>query len=224
MSRRLAKTHRVIGLGRDGEKLESLRNDIGAAFEPYVLDVSNAETVGRFGSELVGHDEEVAILVNCAGFARGGKLDQSYEVLVKNWDEVLGTNLSGAFYLSAAIAPAMSRPDGRIIFVSSIAAYTGGRAAGSSIYAASKSGLHGLVMGFARELSSEGMTVNAVAPGFIEGTGFIGTWPQERIDAIVSETPVGRPGTADEIASTVEYLCSPSASFITGEIMKQNGN
>ena len=115
------------------------------------------------------------------------------------------------------------RPGGRIINISSIAAYTGGRNKGSAIYAASKAGLHGLSAGLAREFSDEGITVNTIAPGLVAETEFTGAWPQSQIDGIVSEMPVGRAGSADEIAAMIEFLCSADAGFITGEVINQNG-
>jgi 3-oxoacyl-[acyl-carrier protein] reductase len=122
-----------------------------------------------------------------------------------------------------AVAPYLVRPGGRIINISSIAAFTGGSRAGSVAYAASKSGLLGLTYGFARELSPQGITVNAIAPGFIANTGFTGAWSEERVQSIVSETPIGRAGHVNDIAAATLYLASPEASFVTGEVLNVNG-
>ncbi|HKD75422.1 MAG TPA: SDR family oxidoreductase, partial [Ktedonobacterales bacterium] len=94
---------------------------------------------------------------------------------------------------------------------------------GSIEYAAAKAGLHGLTMGLARDLGSEGITVNAIAPGFIAQTGFTGHWSAERVASITAQTPMGRAGQAEDIAAAVKYLASPEASFVTGEILNVNG-
>lgn len=90
-------------------------------------------------------------------------------------------------------------------------------------YAASKAGLLGLTYALARELSSQGITVNAIAPGFIEKTGLTAEWPEERVQWTVSQTPAGRPGTADDVAGAAMFLASSQASFITGEVLNVNG-
>ena len=107
--------------------------------------------------------------------------------------------------MTVAVAPYMTRPDGRIIYISSIAAFTGGSRAGSTAYAAAKAGLLGLTHGFARELSAQGITVNAIAPGFIADIGFTGTWFDERIHEIVGQTPVGRGGHVNDVAAAAYY-------------------
>lgn len=125
--------------------------------------------------------------------------------------------------MSIAAAPYLSRPGGRIINISSIGAFTGGSRAGGLAYASSKAGLNGLTYALARELSSQGITVNAVAPGFVQGTGFTGAWPDSLVEGIVSQIPVGRAGETSDIAEAVLFLAGPQASFITGEILNVNG-
>ncbi len=139
------------------------------------------------------------------------------------WDAVQNANLKGSLLTTVAAAPHMPRPGGRIIYISSIAAFTGGSRAGSAAYAATKAGVLGLMHGFARELSPQGITVNAISPGFIANTGFTGSWPEERVRGIVEQIPVGRAGHAEDIASATLYLASPQASFITGEVLHVNG-
>src|SRR5438128_4483058 len=114
--------------------------------------------------------------------------------------------------MAVAVAPRMTRPGGRIVNISSIAAFTGGSRAGSTAYAAAKAGVIGLTYGLARELSSQGITVNAIAPGFIADTGFTGEWPDDRIRGIVAQTPVGRAGRVEDIAAAALYLASPETS------------
>jgi 3-oxoacyl-[acyl-carrier protein] reductase len=136
---------------------------------------------------------------------------------------VLDTNLKGSFLMTMATVSHMPRPGGRIISISSIAAFTGGSGVGATAYAAAKAGLLGLTYGFARELSPQGITVNAIAPGFIANTEFTGHWSQQRVDSLIADTPVGRAGHGDDIASAVLYLASAEASFVSGEVLHVNG-
>jgi len=165
----------------------------------------------------------VSALVNNAGFARSGAAELPLDELEANWDAVIATNLTGAFRMAMAVAPFLKRPGGRIVNVSSIAAYSGGRNKGSAIYTASKAGLLGLSAGLAREFAEDGITVNTVAPGLVTETEFTQSWPQARIDAFTAEIPVGRTGSAAEIAATIAFLCSEEAGYITGEVIHQNG-
>ena len=222
-ARRLAKAQPVLAIGRNRAKLDKLAAEFDGSVLPWPLDVSSRQEVHALRDDLMSNRVSVTALINNAGFARSGSMDLPLEALEDNWDAVIATNLTGAFLMSIAMAPLLARPGGRVINVSSIAAYTGGRNKGSAIYAASKAGLHGLSAGLARELSDEGITVNTIAPGLVAQTDFTGSWPQSRIDEIVGEMPVGRAGCADEIAAMIEFLCSANAGFITGEVINQNG-
>lgn len=125
--------------------------------------------------------------------------------------------------MSVGVAPHLPRPGGRIINISSIAAFTGGSRPGTIGYAAAKSGLLGMTYALARELSPQGITVNAIAPGFIANTEFTGQWSKERVEGIIAQTPVGRAGQVSHVATAVLFLASPEASFITGEVLNVNG-
>lgn len=126
--------------------------------------------------------------------------------------------------MTVAISPLLRRPGGRIINISSIAAYTGGSKAGNLAYAAAKSGLHGLTFSTARELSSQGITVNAIAPGIILDTDFFGgELSSDRVNQTIAQVPAGRTGTPEDIAYAAGFLASPEASYINGEILNVNG-
>ncbi len=190
---------------------------------PIRTDVSRLDDVRRAVEEIVGRFGKIDVLVNNAGFIEGVHTDMDLGEAEALWDTVLDANLKGSFLMAAAAARHMAYPGGRIINISSIAAFTGGSRPGAVAYAAAKAGLIGMTYGLARELSPRGITVNAIAPGFIADTGFTGGWPDTRIREIISQTPMGRPGRADDIASATRFLASAEASFITGEVLNVNG-
>ncbi len=214
---------RVVILGRREEPLRAAAHELGPNVDYVRADVSRREQVAAAVGAVVERHGSVAVLVNAAGFVEGVATNSPPDEAERLWDAVLDTNLKGSFLLALAVAPHLPRPGGRIINVSSIAAFTGGSRPGALAYAAAKAGLHGLTYGLARELSPQGITVNAVAPGFIADTGFTGAWSGERIRGIVEQTPAGRAGRADDIAAAIRYLASPAAAFVTGEILNVNG-
>ncbi|WP_246679987.1 SDR family oxidoreductase [Mesorhizobium sp. B1-1-9] len=166
---------------------------------------------------------KVDVLVNAAGFTRSVSLSTPIEEAEADWDALVDANLKGSFLMAHVAAPLLASPGGRVINIGSIGAQTGGSRPGSLAYAAAKSGLHGLTYALARELAPRAITANAVAPGFISDTGFTGGWPQDRIAAIVAETPMARPGTPADIAGAVLWLASEAGSFVTGAVIPVNG-
>jgi 3-oxoacyl-[acyl-carrier protein] reductase len=214
---------RVFIIGRDEERLRATRHALEPHVACYRADVSQREQVAATVAEIVERAGIIDVLVNAAGFTGGVLTGVPLDEAEREWDATIDANLKGSFLMTMAVAPHLRRPGGRIIFISSIAAFTGGSRPGSAIYAASKSGLHGLTYGFARELSPQGITVNAIAPGFIANTNFTGAWSEERVNGIVAQTPVGRAGHVDDIAAATLYLASPEASFVTGEVLNVNG-
>jgi 3-oxoacyl-[acyl-carrier protein] reductase len=210
-------------IGRNEDTLHATAEALTPHVIWYQTDVSLREQVQSTVAAIVEKWGQVDVLINAAGFVRGATSDMPLDEAEREWDAVIDTNLKGSFLMTVAVAPHLVRPGGRIIYISSIAAFTGGSRAGSTAYAAAKAGLLGLTYGFARELSSQAITVNAVAPGFIANTGFTGAWPEERIGSIIEQTPVGRAGHVNDIAAAVHYLASPEASFVTGEVLNVNG-
>lgn len=213
----------VVIVGRTEEKLRRVAAEIGPEVSWQVGDVSQRAQVQALTMSIIDQFGKVDILVNNAGFILGTATTQPLSEAEAAWDAVLDANLKGSFLMAVALAPHLPRPGGRIINISSIAAYSGGSGGGASAYAAAKAGIIGLTHGLARELSAQGITVNAIAPGFIANTEFTGDWSETRIRQIVSQVPVGRGGRAEDIAAAVAYLASPEASFVTGEVLHVNG-
>ena len=216
----LARTgYDIVLIGRNEDRLRDAAGKLGSACSWQRADVGRRNEVQAALSNL----DHIDVLVNAAGFVRSVSLAIPAEEAEANWDAVTDTNLKGSFLITQVAAPLLASPGGRVINISSIGAQTGGSGPGSLAYVAAKSGLHGLTYAQARELAPRGITANVVAPGFIADTGFTGAWPEERIAAIVAETPVGRPGTPADIAGAVLWLASPAGSFVTGAVIPVNG-
>lgn len=209
----------VVLVGRNGARLRDAAERLGQGATWSEADVCRREEVRKVLSGLDGID----VLVNAAGFVRSVSLSSPADEAEANWDAVVDANLKGSFLMAHAVAPNLMSPGGRIINISSISAQTGGNRPGTLAYAAAKAGIHGLTYALARELAPWGITANAIAPGFVANTGFTQSWSQDRISAIVAETPMGRPGTAADIAGTVRWLASEAGSFVTGAIIPVNG-
>ncbi|MBI4786281.1 MAG: SDR family oxidoreductase [Chloroflexi bacterium] len=190
---------------------------------PYLrLDATDSAQVNQVfrqaAEELGGH---IDILVNNAGHLVGRV--SVAEMSDEHWQRVIAVNLTTAFYCSRAVIPFMRTGWGRIVNMSSLAARDGG-GAGAVAYSAAKAGVAAFTRGLAKELAPRGITVNALAPGLIQGTPFHNTFtPPEVQQAIVSKIPLGRGGTPEDVAGAVLYLVSELASFVTGEIIEING-
>lgn len=199
-------------------RAEADLGDIGRRVIVIAADVSTADgaqnTIDTAISELGGLD----VLVNNAGITRDNLIMRMSEA---DWDAVLSTNLKGAFLTSkAAIRPMLKQRRGRIINLTSVVGLVGN--AGQANYAAAKAGLVGLTKTLAREVGSRGITVNAVAPGFID-TRLTDVLPDELKAALLKQTPLGRFGEPKDIANAVSFLASDQASFITGATLSVDG-
>ena len=175
----VAEGMRVALIGRDRGKLEQAAQQLGPLALAFPADVGSREQVTRTVSGIVEKLGTVDVLVNNAGIARWVTTKSSLDEAESAIDEVLQTNVKGPYFMALAVAPHLRRPGGRIINISSITAFSGGHGPGSMAYATSKSALHGLTFALARELSGEGITANAVAPGLITDTDFNKDYPDE---------------------------------------------
>jgi 3-oxoacyl-[acyl-carrier protein] reductase len=185
------------------------------AFQGDVTDPAAAEGLVGLALETFGR---VDILVNNAGITRD---DLIMRMSVEAWRDVLETNLFGAFYATKAVTRSMlKQKSGRIVNVTSVSGQAGN--AGQANYSAAKAGLIGLTKATARELASRGITANAVAPGFVL-TELTESLPEPIKDGIKTATPLGRFGTADEVAAAVAFLASDEAAYITGQILAVDG-
>jgi 3-oxoacyl-[acyl-carrier protein] reductase len=182
------------------------------------LDLASEESIKSIAKSVVESYGKVEILVNNAGITRDGLM---LRMKREDWDDVLRTNLTGAFLLTQALlSPMLKNRWGRIVNITSVVGRTG--QAGQVNYAASKAGLIGLTRSMARELASRGITVNAVAPGYIE-TPMTAVLDEKQRAAMIAAIPLGRPGTDLEIAQAVKFLASDAAAYITGHVLDVNG-
>jgi 3-oxoacyl-[acyl-carrier protein] reductase len=218
----LARAGATVALAaRNESKLAEAAAEIEAAggkAAVFSLDVANADSIATGAKAILEKLGKVEILVNNAGITRDGLV---LRMKRPDWDDVLGTNLTGAFLLTQALLSAMLRNRwGRIINITSVVGRTG--QAGQVNYAASKAGLIGMTRSLAREVASRGITVNAVAPGYIE-TPMTAVLDEKQRTAMMAQIPLGRPGTDLEIAQSVAFLASDAAAYITGHVLDVNG-
>jgi NAD(P)-dependent dehydrogenase (short-subunit alcohol dehydrogenase family) len=223
----------AAGYGRDKDRAESFKRELqhlGVAASIHQGNVASAEDCERTVRQVIEEHGRLDILVNNAGITRDRPV---VKMAADDWHKVLAVNLSGAFFMSkAALEHMLDRGTGRIVNISSIVGQVGN--IGQSNYAASKSGMFGLTMSLAREAAFSlkkagkldpdgiGLTVNAVAPGFIE-TEMLDTIPEHVRDRIREQIPLARLGRPDEVARVVHFLCADASSYITGQVWAVNG-
>lgn len=208
-------------MARNEEKLAAVAKEIeakGGRAAAFRMDVGNEDEVKAAVKAALERFGKIEILVNNAGVTKDTLL---LRMKRSDWESVIQTNLSGAFFCTqAAIGAMLKQRWGRIINVSSVFGQTG--QAGQANYAASKAGLIGFTMAMAREVASRGITVNAVAPGYIETAMTEGL--SAELKAKVNEMiPLGRAGTDLDVAYAVRFLASEEAGYITGHVLKVNG-
>lgn len=211
----------IVNYNGSREKAEEVQKEIeakGGKSCIYQCNVSDYEKCETFLKEVIQEYGSLDILVNNAGITRDGLLMKMSE---EDFDKVIETNLKGTFNtIRFATRQMLKQRGGRIINLSSVVGVTGN--AGQANYAASKAGVIGLTKAAARELASRGITVNAVAPGFIE-TDMTAVLPEKVKETFVSQIPLGHFGSAENVASAVAYLASEEAGYITGQVLHVDG-
>jgi 3-oxoacyl-[acyl-carrier protein] reductase len=211
----------VVLAARDAERLSKTVGEIGAGggrADAVTIDVADRGSVEAAFSRVLEAHGRIDCLVNNAGVTRDNLLLRMKD---EEWQQVLATNLGGAFLCTqAALKPMLKQRAGRIVNVASVVGLTGN--AGQANYAASKAGLVGFTKSVAREVASRGITVNAVAPGFIE-TDMTAAMTEKAKEAVTSAIPMGRVGRPEDVAGAVVFLAGDAAAYVTGQVLGVDG-
>ncbi len=216
-----AAGNRVVLAARNTEKLEEVAAEIRSkGAEAYVtqLDLGSIDSIKEAFAKAAKEFGRIDILVNNAGITKDGL---ALRMKKDDWDLVIDTNLSGSFFAIQQVLQGMMRERwGRIVNITSVVGEAGN--AGQANYSASKAGLIGVTKSLAQEMASRGITVNAVAPGFIE-TDMTGVLSAEVKEKVLAGIPLKRMGTPEDIAAAVAFLASDAAGYITGHVLDVNG-
>ena len=208
----------VIGTATSEAGAAAIGETLGDRGRGMVLDIASDESVQSVIKDIQGAEGAVTILVNNAGITRDNLL---LRMKAEEWDDVLSTNLSGVYRVSKACLRGMMKAKyGRMINIGSVIGIMGNP--GQANYAAAKAGIIGFSKSLAREVGSRNITINVVAPGFID-TDMTRVLAEEQRQAMLSQVPLGRLGEAQDIADSVVFLASDAASYITGETLHVNG-
>ena len=209
---------RVVGTATTAEGARALAEALGGRASGAALDLRDPASVDALLADLAGRKRMPSILVNNAGLARDNLLLRMKDA---EWDEVFAANLAGVFRLTRGCLKGMLRARaGRVISLSSVVAFTGNP--GQANYAAAKAGLVGFTRALALEVGARGITVNCVAPGFID-TDMTRAIDDKRRAALLARIPLGRLGAAGEVAAAVRFLAGPEGAYITGQTLHVNG-
>ena len=208
----------VIGTATTDGGAEKISEALGERGRGAVLDVSSDDSVQALVAELQNQEGSPSIVVNNAGITRDNLL---MRMKPEEWNDVIATNLSGVFRVSKAVLRGMMKARyGRIINIASVIGIMGN--AGQANYAAAKAGIIGFSKSMAREVGSRNITVNVVAPGFID-TDMTRVLPEDQRNAMLGQVPLGRLGEVEDIAQPVIFLASPAGAYVTGETLHVNG-
>lgn len=209
---------RVVGTATSAGGAESISATLGDQGRGIVLDVSDDDSVAAAFADLAKHEGSPTIVVNNAGITRDNLL---MRMKPDEWDAVIATNLSGVYRVcKASLRGMMKARQGRIINIASVIGVMGN--AGQANYAAAKAGIIGFSKSLAREVGSRNITVNVVAPGFID-TDMTRVLPDAQKEAMLGQVPLGKLGEVDDIAQAVVFLASGPGAYITGETLHVNG-
>ena len=213
--------HHVICVSRSAASCGPVAEAIqaaGGSARSLAVDVADKAAVQAASQQFLEEHGHVDILVNCAGITRDGLL---FRMGDEDWDDVISTNLTSCFMWTKCLARPMTRKRwGRIINISSVIGLMGN--AGQANYAAAKAGIHGLTKSLAKEFAARNVTVNAVAPGFID-TDMTAELNDKQKEGILGVIPMKRMGSAEDIAAITNFLASDEASYITGQIFVVDG-
>jgi 3-oxoacyl-[acyl-carrier protein] reductase len=208
----------VVGTATSESGAAAISAALGDTGRGIVLNIADDDSVQAAVKDIQGNEGSPTILVNNAGITRDSLL---MRMNVEEWEDVLSTNLSGVYRVSkACLRGMMKAKKGRIINIASVIGVMGN--AGQSNYAAAKAGIIGFSKSLAREIGSRNITVNVVAPGFID-TDMTRVLPEEQRDSMLTQVPLGRLGEGDDIANAVLFLASEAGAYITGETLHVNG-
>ena len=211
----------VCCISRNKKAIDSVSNSIiksGGQSSSYACDISDSDDFKNIAEKIVKKHNKIDILINNAGVTKDALLMRMSN---QQWDQVIDTNLKGAFTcIKSVVRYMMKNKYGRIINITSIVGLTGN--AGQANYAASKAGLIGMTKSIAKEVASRGITANCIAPGWIK-TSMTDTLNEEVKNQFLSQIPVGRIGSASDIANTVIFLASEEAGYLTGQTITVDG-
>ena len=208
----------VVGTATSEAGALGISEALGGSGRGVVLNIADQESVDAAIKDIQANEGAPVILVNNAGITRDNLL---MRMKADEWDDVISTNLSGVYRLSKACLRGMMKvKKGRIINIASVIGIMGN--AGQANYAAAKAGIIGFSKSLAREIGSRNITVNVVAPGFID-TDMTRVLPEDQRSAMLQQVPLGRLGDGDDIAHAVVFLASPAAAYVTGETLHVNG-